>query len=167
MSKKRAKDQPAAAAAPPGIDDLVARLERLETAEAARSATWRYAVAIDTLDFTVLADTFTEDASLTTRRGTRTGRTEIVDYYRGALESPVARQHWLVNQQVTATGAGTARVESYFHYTFAGDDTSILGWGHYVDEVVVTDGVGRLSSKTISIGAHADVRPGWATEVTA
>jgi ketosteroid isomerase-like protein len=69
------------------------RLAELETAELAREASWRYAVAIDTGDFELLASVFTEDAVLVTRRGSQEGRAAIVDYYRTALADPVARKH--------------------------------------------------------------------------
>ena len=147
----------------PDITAMLARLERLETAELARAASWRYAVAIDTLDFDLLADVFTEDAVLTTRRGPREGRSDIVAYYRAALTDPVARKHFLVNQAVTWLEPGRAALDSYFLYTFAGDDTSILGWGNYHDRVRVIDGVGYIEEKRISIDAHADSRVGWAT----
>lgn len=139
------------------------RLAELETAELAREASWRYAVAIDTGDFELLASVFTDDAVLVTRRGSQEGRAAIVDYYRTALADPVARKHFLVNQKVTHSGASTALLESYFLYTFAGQDTSIFGWGHYIDRIRVMDGVGYIEEKRISIDVHADVRQGWAT----
>jgi hypothetical protein len=145
------------------MSDLEARLERLETMEADRAASWRYAVAIDTVDFELLADAFTADAVLTTRRGSRQGREAVVDYYRTALADPVARKHFLTNQNVTWLAVGEARLESYFIYTFAGEDTSVLGWGNYVDLVRVEDGVGRIAEKTISVDVSADSRLGWAT----
>ncbi len=140
-----------------------ARLDDLETAELAREASWRYATAVDTLDFDLLASAFTDDAVLVTRKGPREGRDAVVNYYRTALADPVARKHFLVNQKVTATGAGTALLESYFLYTYAGDDTAILGWGNYIDRVCVIDGVGYIEEKRISIDVHSDIREGWAT----
>jgi ketosteroid isomerase-like protein len=144
-----------------------ARLEQLETAELAREATWRYATAVDTVDFDLLASAFSDDAVLVTRKGPREGRDAVVDYYRTALADPVARKHFMVNQKVTSTGPGTALVESYFLYTYAGDDTAILGWGNYVDRVRVIDGVGYIDEKRISIDVHSDIREGWATEAGA
>ncbi len=143
------------------------RLEQLETAELAREATWRYATAVDTVDFDLLASAFSDDAVLVTRKGPREGRDAVVDYYRTALADPVARKHFMVNQKVTSTGPGTALVESYFLYTYAGDDTAILGWGNYVDRVRVIDGVGYIDEKRISIDVHSDIREGWATEAGA
>jgi ketosteroid isomerase-like protein len=139
------------------------RLAELETAELAREASWRYATAIDTLDFILLESVFTEDAVLVTRKGPREGRDAIIEYYRTALTDPVTRRHFLVNQKVTSSGPGTALLESYFLYTFAGADTSILGWGSYIDRVRVIDGVGYIEEKRISVDVHSDVREGWAT----
>jgi 3-phenylpropionate/cinnamic acid dioxygenase small subunit len=146
---------------------LSARIGALEDAELARAATWRYATAIDDVDFDALADVFTEDAVLTTRKGPRAGRDVVVDYYRTALADPVERRHFLMNQDVTPVAPGEVMVTSYFIYTFAGAETSIVGWGTYVDRVRIEDGVGRIAEKTISIGVHADSRVGWAGEVTA
>lgn len=142
--------------------NLLARLERLETAEAARETASRYAKAIDTPDFELLAGAFTPDATLTTRRGSRRSREAIVDYYREALAAPLARRHFIVNEMVTWLAPGEALMRSSFIYTFAGDDTSILGWGGYVDRIHVVDGVGVIVEKTITVDAHADSRTGWA-----
>lgn len=139
------------------------RLEMLETAERAREASWRYATAVDAADLALLAQVFTDDAVLTTRKGPRQGRDEIVAYYATALADPVARKHFLVNQTVTWIEPGVADMESYFLYTYAGEDTSVLGWGTYKDRVRVVDGVGYIAQKRISIDVHADARSGWAT----
>jgi uncharacterized protein (TIGR02246 family) len=148
---------------PADIHALAARLERLETAERAREASWRYATAVDAADLDLLAQVFTDDAVLTTRKGPRQGRDEIVAYYAIALADPVARKHFLVNQTVTWIEPGVADMESYFLYTYAGEDTSVLGWGTYNDRVRVVDGVGCIAQKRISIDVHADSRSGWAT----
>lgn len=148
---------------PGSVAQAAQRLERLETAERAREAAWRYAAAVDTPDLGLLAAAFTEDAILTTRRGSRQGRDAILAYYGEALADPVARKHFLVNQQVTWLAPGEAAMTSYFLYTYAGDDTSVIGWGTYDDRVRVIDGVGYLCEKRISIDVHADSRAGWAT----
>ena len=53
-------------------------------------------------------------------------------------------------------------MRSSFLYTFAGDATSILGWGGYVDRVSVHNGIAMIVEKTITVDAHADSRIGWA-----
>ena len=140
-----------------------ARLATLETAELAREASWRYATAVDIPDFDLLASAFTDDAVLVTRRGPREGRDPILEYSRTALADPIARKHFLVNQKVTSAGPGVALLESYFLYTYAGADTSVLGWGSYTDRIRVIDGVGYIEEKRISIDVHSDIRQGWAT----
>lgn len=144
------------------LTSILERLERLETTDAARAAAYRYAQAIDTPDFEMLAAVFAPDASLTTRRGTRHSREETVEYYREALAAPLARRHFIVNQQVTWLAPGEALMRSSFLYTFAGDATSIVGWGGYVDRVIVHDGIGVIAEKAITVDAHADSRTGWA-----
>jgi len=147
---------------PGSVASLTTRLEQLETAELARAATWRYANAVDTPDFELLRSVFTEDAVLTTSKGSRTGRDQVLDYYEKALVTPVKRKHFLVNQSITPLGPGLVLVESYFIYTFAGDDTSILGWGNYVDRIKIIDSVGYIQDKRITAEIHADSRVGWA-----
>jgi len=145
------------------MSDLEARLERLETIEAARAASWRYVIAIDTADFELLADVFTHDAILTTSKGLQHGRDAIIEYYREKLANGVHRKHFMTNQQVTWLSVGEARMESYFIYTFAGDDTSILGWGNCLGRIRIEDGIGRIAEKTIAPDVSADSRVGWAT----
>ncbi len=147
---------------PGSVASLTTRLEQLETAELARAATWRYANAVDTPDFELLRSVFTEDAVLTTSKGSRTGRDQVLDYYEKALVTPVKRKHFLVNQSITPLGPGLVLVESYFIYTFAGDNTSILGWGNYVDRIKIIDSVGYIQDKRITAEIHADSRVGWA-----
>ena len=147
---------------PGTVATLSARLEQLETAELARAASWRYANAVDTPDFELLRSVFTEDAVLTTSKGSRTGRDHVIDYYEKALVAPVKRKHFLVNQSITPLGPDVVLLESYFLYTFAGDDTSILGLGNYVDRIKIIDGVGYIQDKRITAEIHADSRVGWA-----
>mgnify|MGYP006282190229 CR=1 FL=1 len=148
---------------PGSIATVGGRVRRFEVAEAAREATWRYATAVDGPDLDLLRDVFTEDAVLVSRSGAKEGREAVLDYYSRALEAPIGRKHLLTNQQVDVTGPNEAVVSSYFAYTYAGDDTSVLGWGSYVDRVRVDNGVGRIVEKRITIDASGDVLPGWAT----
>lgn len=146
---------------PGSMARLSSRLDRLELSEAARLATWRYATAVDGPDFDLLADVFTEDAVLASRSGDKRGRDAVLAYYRGALEGPIARKHLLTNQEIEVVSPSEAIVRSYFAYTYAGDATSILGWGSYVDRVRMDDGVARICEKRITIDASGDVLPGW------
>lgn len=149
---------------PGSIATVSKRIDRLDVMEAARRATWRYATAVDTADFELLSDTFTDDAVLRSRSGAKEGREAVIAYYAKALEAPMGRKHLLANQEVVVVGADEAIVRSYFAYTYAGDSTSVLGWGSYVDRVRIVDGIGRISEKHITIDASGDVAPGWATK---
>lgn len=145
-------------------DALLERLERLEACEASRSLAVRYANALDQVDLVALEALFTEDAVLEIPDRQFEGRTALMAFFADAFATATAtKRHFMCNLEVASTGAFTTRMRSYFLYTFAGVDTSILGWGHYVDDIVIADGVARFASKTISIDVHADVREGWAT----
>jgi ketosteroid isomerase-like protein len=151
-----------AAHLPGSVSSLAPRLQQLETAELARAVSWRYANAIDTPDFDLLKSVFTEDAVLTTSRGVRTGREQVMDFYATALLAPVKRKHFLVNQSLTPLGPDVVLLESYFLYTFSGEDTSTIGWGNYVDRIQIIDGVGYIQDKRITADLHADSRIAWA-----
>jgi ketosteroid isomerase-like protein len=147
---------------PGSVASVAARLEQLEAGELARAASWRYANAVDTPDFELLSSVFTENAVLTTSKGSRHGRDQVLDYYATALVNPVKRKHFLVNQSVTPLGPDLVLLDSYFLYTFSGDDTSVMGWGNYVDRIRIIDGVGYIEDKRITAEIHADSRVGWA-----
>jgi 3-phenylpropionate/cinnamic acid dioxygenase small subunit len=147
---------------PGSVSSFAPRLQQLETAELARAVSWRYANAVDTPDFDLLESVFTEDAVLTTSKGSCTGREEVLGYYATALAGPVKRKHFLVNQSLTPLGPDLVLLESYFLYTFSGQDTSTIGWGNYVDRIQIIDGVAYIQDKRISADLHADSRIGWA-----
>ncbi len=146
------------------LQAVLARLEHLERIEAARTLTARYARACDTGDMDGLAELFTDDAVLVVSSGPKEGREAVMAYYRkGILGNPAVKRHWLMNHEFDVAESGEIAVTTYFIYTYAGDDTSIIGWGDYRDDVVVADGVARFRRKAITLDVSADVRAGWAT----
>lgn len=138
-------------------DELLARLARLEEIEAARDAAWRYARCVDEGDAGSLALVFAEDARLISRSGERRGREAIVEYYRQTLAEPLVRRHLLANPRAHWEGPGVVTVTSDFAFVYLHDASStelrdgespvVLGWGEYVDDVRVTDGVGEIVVK--------------------
>ena len=142
-------------------DDVHARLEKLESIESARNVTQQYARAIDSLDWELLTETFTEDANLISRSSSHVGREAVLANYRRALEPPVDRKHFIINTSAEWMSRGEVIVNSYFIYTYAGDETSILGWGNYTDRVRIENGVARIAEKRISIDRSGTVLPGW------
>ena len=149
---------------PGSIATVGRRVADLALMEQARAATWRYALAADAPDLDLLREVFSEDAVLRSRSGAKEGREAVLAYYAQALADPIGRKHLLTNQEVEVVGPAEAVVRSYFAYTYAGEATSILGWGSYVDRVRVEDGVARIFDKQITIDASGDVHPGWATK---
>ena len=143
--------------------EIHTRLDRLETAEAARTVAARYATAIDTRDWALLESVFTEDACLHVPSGEFIGRHAVIGFYRKALDDAHDRKHFLVNNVITWVRPGEAHMHSYLLFTLAGDTKSIVGWGDYQDRIVVVDGVGLIADKTISLDVNTDVRSGWAT----
>jgi len=147
---------------PGSVASVAARLEQLETGELARAASWRSANAVDTSDFELLSSVFTENAVLTTSEGSCRERDQVLDYYATALVNPIKRKHFLVNQSLTPLGPNLVLLDSYFLYTFSGDDTPTKGWGNYIDRIRIIDGVGCIKDKRITPEIHADSRVGWA-----
>jgi hypothetical protein len=142
-------------------DDVHARLEKLESIEAARNVTQQYARAIDSLDWALLTETFTDDANLISRSSSHVGREAVIANYRRALEAPLDRKHFIINTSAEWMSRGEVIVNSYFIYTFAGDETSVLGWGNYTDQVRIENGVARIAEKRISVDRSGSVLPGW------
>ena len=142
---------------------LLARLDRLELAEEARSLAARYARACDARDLDELESVFAPDAVLETPHRALTGRDAVLGFYRDALKPEVTQRHFLTNQQVEHVAPGVVRLRSYFLYTSAGDATSVLGWGTYVDDVERRDGGAVVVRKAIEVLSSNDVRTGWAT----
>ena len=148
---------------PTDTTTLLARLERLELAEEARALAARYARACDARDIEELESLFAPDAVLETPHRSLTGRDAVLGFYRGALTAEVTQRHFLTNQQVEHVAPGLVRLRSYFLYTSAGDATSVLGWGTYVDDVERRDGRAVVVRKAIEVLSSNDVRTGWAT----
>lgn len=145
-------------------DALLARLDRLEAAEASRALATQYARALDQVDLAALEQLFTEDAVLEIPGQRFDGRAAILAFFADAFAAAqVTKRHFMCNLDVSHTGQGSTRMTSYFQYTFSGVDTSVLGWGNYVDDITVADGMARFTFKAIAVDVHADVREGWAT----
>lgn len=146
------------------MDELLQRIIRLEAAEASRKLACTYATALDGVDLELLDTLFTEDAVLEVPTQRFQGRAAVLGFFAEAFAAAtVTKKHFMCNLDVEVTGPSSTHMSSYFLYTFAGQDTSVLGWGTYVDEVVIADGAARFRYKSISVDVHADVRAGWAT----
>lgn len=123
-------------------DELQARVERLEAAEAVRALLWRYATTMDRLaPAEELADLFTEDVVLET--GSRhEGREAVLAYYVGVLSTLTAARHHVVTTTVEVQGPGRARHRGYFLALLDRRGEIRMVYGDY-DDVVVRGHDGR------------------------
>lgn len=150
----------------PDLDKIVDRLARLEAAEAARGLLSAYARQCDTRDPEAVSQLFAPDGVLEVPGRHFGGRHEVRAFYSGAFtDDPTDKTHFITNSAMVWLGGGRTAVHSYFLYTAAGDETSILGWGEYHDVVEVGDEGARFERKAISIRRAVDVREGWSLAV--
>jgi uncharacterized protein (TIGR02246 family) len=104
------------------LDDVLARLRRLEDIEAIRDLAVRYALAVDDRDYEALRSMFTEDSCLRTRSGPvkGQGRDGVAAFLRESLSGRGPTNHLVHGHQITvdtarpdtATGVVSGHAES-------------------------------------------------------
>jgi ketosteroid isomerase-like protein len=133
-------------------DELIARLRKLEFVNAARDAINTYCLAVDVSDIDMLRTAFTEDAQLHGQyMGDRSGRDAILDYFKGALEAPMAhRKHYATNFLTTGTDGDTVSATCYFFSYHGETDDLHVAWGRYEYQVLLkADGSAAICDMTI------------------
>jgi len=148
-------------------DDSQARLNALEADAALRNLTADYASAIDTHDIEAVRRVFAADAVVTAPGMRCEGIDDIAAFFDDVFSEPVARRHFITNVRITDTGEGTAAATSYFLFTEAWADESILGWGSYVDRAVESDGRWQFVEKDIVMKHRGPLKEGWAGSLAA
>jgi ketosteroid isomerase-like protein len=144
------------------IDELLARVSRLEDIEAARNMHHIYASTLDEPSAKTVAQLFAEDAVLNTPVGSFTGRQAIEDFYAAALAADTSlKQHLITDVKVASAEPGRVRLQSYFLYLGRGDDDSVIGWGTYDDTVDVSGPEPVFVEKTIDIIVGTTLDAGW------
>lgn len=144
-------------------NDLLARIDRLERHDLARSMATTYAVTVDEGKAERIAALFAPEGTLTIPSGTLTGRAEIAAFYASRV-ADADRRHFVTNIATHATGSD-ARIglSAYFLYTSREPGRSALGWGRY-DDVIDTSGESPLLlAKTITPAVFTDLDEGWAS----
>ncbi|KAF2774256.1 hypothetical protein EJ03DRAFT_322849 [Teratosphaeria nubilosa] len=112
--------------------------------QAIRNTISLYCIALDTKDFSLLHQVFTEDVEAVYSIRTATG----VDAIAGAIEkrlSPVSFHHTLGTQIIEiATDGKAAKAHTYFTGVHFGkgkwEGKEVTAWGTYVDDLVLIDG---------------------------
>lgn len=142
---------------------LLARLQALEDAEAARNHLHAYAAALDAPTPAGLAALFTPDGVLHVGTDAHRGHDAVAEFYRSRTAAdPSEKRHFITSPRTRSLGPGVVEVASYFLWTARADARSVLGWGTYLDEVRVVDGVARFAAKTITPHLVTDLAAGWA-----
>lgn len=150
----------------PADDDrltaVLARLQALEDAEASRNHLHAYAAALDAPTPEAVADLFTPDGVLHVGGESFRGRDAVVEFYRSRIAAdPSEKRHFITSPRVRTLAPGLLEVASYFLWTARADRRSVLGWGTYLDEVRVVDGVALFAAKTITPHVMTDLAAGW------
>jgi hypothetical protein len=121
------------------IDDLVARIARLEDLEAIRQTWLDYCMRLDAADWTALGDVFTEDAVL---------EMNGLDHLVKGLDGQYCGRHAIINDFYCQTGAlipldakpmfVTGHLSTNMQITLEGDEATTLA---YFFEIVANDRV--------------------------
>jgi hypothetical protein len=149
---------------------LEARLEKVESIQIALGALRSYVDAVDAVNLDALTEVFTDDAvlDLPGAKLTFTGNHDVVqNFYKNAfIQDPTVKRHFIINSKPEWLSPGVVRIPSYFIFVSSGPDQSLLGWGTYLDEVRITDGVAKFQRKQIIVTRDSDVRTGWPLEAS-
>jgi hypothetical protein len=115
--------------------------------DAIRRTIASYCRLFDSKQWDELGKIFTEDATLTSRRGTVTGREEVIRDLKGAPGEDYHGTLFTANTVITGDG-GTARADSDF---LGVEDNKILAVGTYADIVTKSGDSWLLASKEIRL----------------
>jgi uncharacterized protein (TIGR02246 family) len=135
------------------LDELEARVKRMEDREAIHALFMRYRQCLDEKDFGGYAALFAEDGEFVAMGGTAKGRAgiqELVDGMRGSLLTAVVGDdlHIVVNPEIAVDG-DRATARSTWIYLVRGDDgePTLSKVGHYEDELVREEGSWRFARR--------------------
>jgi ketosteroid isomerase-like protein len=112
------------------LDDLRARIDRLETHERMRALISDYAYAADTQDFALLGSVFAPDAVMDMGGTLLEGREAIVSTMASILNPGFVAKHFIVNEKISWNGS-VPHARAYVQYTHTGEGISAVGWGTY------------------------------------
>jgi hypothetical protein len=146
--------------------DLERRIARIEDRHALEDLANRYFLACDDLDYATLGSIFTDDAEFVGTRRSASGKTAIVELFRGdrgpmgmTIHTPNLMLFTFIDND-RATGIVSA------HCELAREGTTVYGAMRYYDEYVREDDAWRFARREIRmihVGPWADV----ATSLTA
>ena len=135
-------------------EQILARLDRLESKDAIRSLVTAYAIACDEHDMPRLSNLFTADATFGSPSGAlmSSGRDEIAAMFVGMLKIRGPAFHWThdVSVEIDATDPDKATGLVYSHAETTPNGVVSLAAMKYFDEFRREDGQWRFSKRTIN-----------------
>jgi len=112
-----------------------------------RNTIARYGRLFDSKQWDELGQIFTEDASVTSRRGTFAGRAEVIRDLAGAMTADYHGTLFISNTVITIDGGTAIAVSDFLEV----EDNTILAVGTYTDTLAKSGDSWRLASKEIRL----------------
>lgn len=146
------------------VEQLEARLRRMEDMEAVRRLLGIYCSALDARDGRTMETLFALDARLAvpTWNLDFQGREAIMrfyeDYFQMEWKDP---RHYCANIVIEPEGSGYKSF-AYFHETASRGTESVIGWGTLEDVLTYEDNAWKFSSRIITVLALTPITKGWA-----
>jgi ketosteroid isomerase-like protein len=149
------------------MDDLAARLQRLEDAEAIRKLKARYSTICDSEYDSSVADLFTEDAILEAGVfGRAVGQDDIRTFFQGLPGSHHFSLHYVSNPLVEVSASGETATGSWYLWqpntaVEDGQERALIIAGRYDDEFRKIDGEWRFSRMQVTFAFITPYEEGW------
>jgi ketosteroid isomerase-like protein len=140
---RQRKRQPSITAAP----GQLAKGRKMSAEDGIRRTVAKYSQLFDDRQWEALGQIFTPDASITSRRGTFTGRAAVVKDLQNAMSPEYHGTLFTTNTLISVDG-DTATARSDFLEV---DGTQIVAVGTYSDTFALSDGKWLLTSKEVRL----------------
>jgi hypothetical protein len=131
------------------LDEVVARMQRLEDIEAIKQLKANYIRCADTKQWQEWGQLFTEDCRLDSEAGVHVGRENVVKVISESLQDGVT-VHRVTMPEITITGPDTAAaiwaMQDEVSLTYKGQPHEFRGFGYYHETYVRTPKGWRVKS---------------------
>ncbi len=145
---------------------LEKRVFELEACEDIRDTIASYSWAVDTEDWKLTENIFTEDAVCENRwRGKNyIGNNAIVSFFRQhRAKFHFSNRMSNLNERIKVSGK-TAAAKSYFLLMYTCNGQSIIGWGYYSWELRYENGAWKISRLVLEPTLVSTIQKGWGME---